>query len=137
MKDRRKNGEGTINKDGYVVFSRNNKLKYQHIEIAERALGKSLPLGAQVHHVDGNPGNNVSNNLVICQDAKYHRLLHRRTAAHQACGDANYLKCRYCGNYSPLAQLKTDGSRSFSHPECRSAYRARRLPEAKSRGKRV
>lgn len=48
----------------------------EHLIIAERALGKSLPAGAEIHHLDGNKSNNQNNNLIICQNRKYHGLLH-------------------------------------------------------------
>jgi len=51
---------------------------YEHILIAEKALGKYLPEGAVVHHIDENGLNNSPNNLVICQDGNYHKLLHQR-----------------------------------------------------------
>ena len=50
----------------------------EHVLKAERALGRSIPQGAQVHHVDGNSHNNANANLVICDSAAYHRLLHYR-----------------------------------------------------------
>lgn len=50
----------------------------EHILVAEKALSKPLPIGAQVHHVDKNGLNNKNNNLVICQDQAYHSLLHVR-----------------------------------------------------------
>ena len=50
----------------------------QHVLIAERVLGKPLPAGAVVHHVDGNRLNNANSNLVICQDQSYHMHLHVR-----------------------------------------------------------
>jgi len=49
-----------------------------HLVMAQRALGKPLPRGCQVHHVDENPNNHTPGNLVICQDQAYHQLLHRR-----------------------------------------------------------
>ena len=50
----------------------------EHILIAERVFGKALPKGATVHHVNGNPRDNRNCNLVICEDQKYHMLLHKR-----------------------------------------------------------
>lgn len=120
---RRKNGTGAINANGYVVVTRNYKQQYRHIEIAERALGKPLPLGAQVHHVDYDESNNNSSNLVICQDQKYHRLLHRRTDAFNACGNPNFIICRHCREYDDPSAMFCEGSRSFSHASCRSKYR--------------
>lgn len=54
---------------------------YEHIVIAERALGHPLPDGAVVHHFDENKSNNGNGNLVICQDEAYHHLLHARQRA--------------------------------------------------------
>lgn len=61
---------------------------YKHIFIAEAAIGKHLPDGAEVHHVNELRYDNRNTNLVICQDIGYHKLLHRRTAALDACGNA-------------------------------------------------
>lgn len=55
----------------------NNKYRMQHVLIAERALGKRLPKGSVVHHVNGDPADNTPTNLVVCPDQDYHLLLHR------------------------------------------------------------
>ena len=68
----------TIDSQAYVVLFINGKRQYEHIVVAERALGKPLPKGAVVHHVDGQQWNNEPSNLVICPDQAYHMLLHRR-----------------------------------------------------------
>lgn len=58
--------------------------KLEHIVIAERALGKPLPEGAVVHHVDRDGTNNNTKslwNLIVCPDQGYHLLLHARARA--------------------------------------------------------
>ena len=72
----------------------------QHILVAERALGRLLSRKHPVHHVDQNRANNKNSNLVICQDAAYHNLLHKRMRVVRAGGDPNRdkicAKCHAC-----------------------------------------
>lgn len=80
--DRNSPGEGGINLGGYRVISINGKRVYEHIQRAEEALGKSLPPGAVVHHMNGNESDNFTPlNLIICPSQTYHLLLHRRQRA--------------------------------------------------------
>src|SRR5690242_4368171 len=80
------NAEGRVlTTNGYVMVRARDHFHvdgkgwaHEHVMLAEKALGKQLPRGAQVHHVDGNKQNNAPNNLVVCEDASYHRLLHQR-----------------------------------------------------------
>ena len=79
---------------------------YEHRIIAERALGKPLPKGAKVHHVDENERNNAHSNLVICQDQSYHKLLHVRALIVRAGGDPNTTYwCRTCQTPLPRDQF--------------------------------
>lgn len=72
---------------------------YEHRAVAERALGKYLPATAVVHHVDDDGRNNDPSNLVICHDETYHKLLHRRQRAYDACGNPSAYRCHQCGGY--------------------------------------
>lgn len=101
----------------------------EHIVMAEQALGRPLPAGVQVHHVDMDRGRNVGN-LVICQDQAYHQLLHRRTNALMECGNANYVRCAYCSRYDDPSNLVNHGPRAnpelqMCHRECRRAANRR------------
>jgi hypothetical protein len=72
---------------------------YEHLLIAEAVLGRHLPRRVEVHHVDGDTCNNAHANLVVCEDQSYHALLHKRSRAYEACGDANAHRCVHCSSY--------------------------------------
>lgn len=111
-------------------------LVYEHVLIAERALGSFLPRGAEVHHVDGNSLNNSTGNLVICQDKAYHKLLHYRARLVALGGDPNREKCCCdCAIIKPLSEFnirkasKSSGRQSMCR-ECgkvRDAHKRARL----------
>lgn len=94
-----------------------------HILLAEAALGKPLPSGAQVHHATGDPSDN--RHLVICPDQHYHQLLHRRMRAKAACGNPDWVKCKFCKRWDAPVNLQIVNSRWLAayHRECEKAYR--------------
>lgn len=132
---KRKDGEGTINADGYLVTQVNGKRKLLHVRIAESVLRKSLPIGAQVHHVNSNPSDNRHSNLVICPNRAYHMLLHVRTKALEACGNPDWRPCVRCKKHDDTSALKSyinkSGAFVFYHRECENAERRMQ----KARGK--
>lgn len=115
-----------IGNHGYVVVSRDGRQVLEHIHIAEQAIGKPLPNGAEVHHINGTRTDNRNSNLVICQDASYHRLLHKRQRALDASGNANNIPCGYCGKYDSPENMyiRKDKYGYGYHRECERNYYA-------------
>lgn len=72
---------------------------YQHVAVASRAMGRPLPDGAMIHHVNGDTKDNRPANLVVCPDMAYHKLLHVREKALNACGNPDAIKCWICGEW--------------------------------------
>jgi len=72
---------------GHPRASAPNHGVYEHVLVAEAALGHYLPEGAEIHHVDGSRTNNANRNLVICQDHRYHFGLHVRAKIRAAGGN--------------------------------------------------
>lgn len=121
---------GRITTDGGYVkirrpeHPRANSVGYvrEHVVIAERVLGKALPDKAEVHHVNGDGTDNRNQNLVICQNNEYHKLLERRGRALATCGHANWRKCVHCKRYDdPQNGMYIKGPISV-HRECRNRY---------------
>lgn len=122
---RAENGAGTIDAKGYRRLSVNGIKVKEHAAIAEKALGKPLPKGAVIHHVNGDKLDNRPENLVICPDEKYHHLLHTRTNAIDAGYPANYRKCKYCKEYDNPDLLIITTNAAPHHKECISKYHKR------------
>lgn len=74
-----------------------NSYVFEHILVAEKALGKYLPSGAVVHHINRDVTDNVNRNLVICQNQAYHMLIHARMRILEAGGNPHSEKrCGVC-----------------------------------------
>lgn len=114
---------GGIGTAGYKLLNGKN----EHVQIAERAVGKNLPKGAHVHHVDYDKLNNANTNLVVCPNTSYHRLLHVRTDALNACGNPDWRRCKFCQRYGdPAAMYGYPGGVMFHHRECMNEYERNR-----------
>lgn len=115
--------------DGYTLVkmpdhprAQHNGYVFEHLLLAEAALGKPLPPRAEVHHVRGKHDNRA---LVICEDRKYHQLLHQRQRALDACGNPNWRQCGYCSRYDDPTNLYINPHNCF-HRDCKNTYRRER-----------
>ena len=111
----RKNGEGTVNYAGYIAIGVGKTKKMQNVIVVEKAIGHELPKDAVVHHIDGNRKNNSPSNLLVCPDHSYHRLLHLREKARDACGNPSYRMCIYCRKYDSLENMTRTGNNKSGH----------------------
>jgi hypothetical protein len=74
----RARGNRTLDKRGYVLVQIGpRKRQYEHILVAERALGRKLKRGEVVHHINCIRRDNRRANLLICS-ISYHVALHAR-----------------------------------------------------------
>jgi len=114
-----------------------------HVIRAEAALGRPLPVGVQVHHVDGDIGSRTAR-LVICQDQAYHLLLHRRARIIKAGGNPNTQHiCRVCRLVKDITQFPANRSKpcglSYECRSCRAVFeksRSKRYRSHRVRSKR-
>lgn len=63
-----------VRSDGYVAEGR----RLVHREMVEAVLGKPLPKGAEIHHVNDDRGDNRNDNFAVLQNKAEHRWLDMR-----------------------------------------------------------
>lgn len=119
-------GGRCTHKAGYIFVTAKNHPRassggyvFEHILVAEKVLGRHLPAMAEVHHINGVKDDNRTSNLVICENAAYHALLHARLNAYQATGNPDARQCCICHEYGVGL---TRRGRASLHPACRNQY---------------
>jgi len=106
---------------------------FEHILIVEKAMGKPLRRPAEVHHVDESRTNNAPTNLVVCENSAYHKLLHQRQRAFDACGNASWRPCKFCHQYDAPDNLVVRSPHGCYHRMCENAEQQKRRRAAQER----
>ena len=121
-------GGASIDVNGYRRLNVGGRRLLEHRIVVERALGRPLPESAVVHHVNGDRLDNRPQNLVACDGVQYHKLLHTRQEALDACGNPSWRRCEVCKHFDAPERLSVSASRARArHPEChRRAEQMRR-----------
>jgi hypothetical protein len=132
----REKGTGTITQCGYISHQKGKRSILEHVLMVERVLGRALPKGVIVHHVDGNPAHNVNSNFVVCPNQAYHLLLHARQRALEACGNAGWMPCGRCGVYGDPANMQVTET-SVWHRPCHNKYNRLRKEKAREEQRRA
>lgn len=133
---------GKILNNGYVTICKSehpraDKHGYvlEHILVAEKALGKPLPNGVEIHHINENRADNRKENLVVCENNAYHKLLHQRMRASKICGNPNWRKCTYCKMYDGVNNLFITKQNNFYHKKCKNKYERQRRARKRAEGR--
>jgi len=103
----------------YKAVRRNGRVEMIHRLRAETALGRPLPKGAIVHHADGSRKADAP--LVICDNHRYHKLLHVRMRVIAFGGNPNTDKvCQDCRQPKPKSDFpKHRGEPDGLHRLCK------------------
>jgi HNH endonuclease len=144
---RSKSGTGyiTVAAPEHHRATKNKGHVFEHVLVAEKALGKPLLACHPVHHVNEIKTDNRNANLVICEDKKYHALLHMRTNILRAGGNPNTDKiCCSCRCIKLLSAFSPDKRGALGvHNFCKScssrdnSLRYARLDPAKKQKRSV
>lgn len=129
-----------------MVFMPNhpNANKYgwvpEHVVAMAIMIGRSVPKGMVVHHMDGDKRNNAPSNLMLCTQ-RDHTRMHVMMRAVERCGDGWKRPCRFCGEYSMISDMVKHGKiEGWCHFRCRQlswAARKDRYVRASVGGRRV
>lgn len=114
-------------RNGYVFVTggKRDSAFAEHTLVAETLLGRYLVYPEQIHHFNEIRSDNRPENLVICPDNAYHKLLHRRQRAMNACGHADWVKCKHCKTWDSPDNLTLHGT-TGQHKSCHAKYAAER-----------
>lgn len=125
-KNPRWNGGRNIDKDGYILIKdrnhnscNSNGYVREHVLICENVLGRKLSKQNMIHHIDFNKSNNTNNNLVICENDEYHKLLHLRTNSLINTGFKDRYRCSSCNEYKKESEYYISNTVPFYYRRCK------------------
>ena len=81
VQDKRKDGEGYLDEQGYIQVWKGPRRTRQHRRVFEEAIHRNLTSEEVVHHIDGDGANNSLDNLWMFESSAKHMAFHRGTGS--------------------------------------------------------
>lgn len=128
--------EGRLSKGGYRLLYRPdhprcqpNGTVFEHILVAEKAIGHYLPSLAVVHHVNDDTADNRNTNLVVLENNSEHMKMHTRRRVLRAGGNPwTQWICSICKTPRDLEQFSSSSRAASGHGnKCKDCIRNLRV----------
>lgn len=98
----------------------------EHILVAEAKLGGPLPVGAEVHHENGDKKDNRPENLTVCHSRKEHMVREAKLRRLKDLGSLDVRRCTDCEAVSPLGDFhRNKNNWDGRHHVCKECMRVR------------
>ena len=99
----------------------------EHILVMENALGRHIPKGEIVHHIDEDRLNNSIGNLMLFKTVAMHNAFHSCLRAFKQTGHWDWINCPFCHQYDdPKNMFVSKVTKMHYHRECMNLDRRQR-----------
>ncbi len=124
-----------LNRKGYVLIFKPDhpySSKWGYIQrsrvVCEEYNGIIFPKETVFHHINGVHNDDRPDNLLIFNSSVEHTRYHRTIRALEECGNGNYRKCCFCGEYGDPKEKDWYElpNKNAWHRKCKSKYDRRR-----------
>lgn len=111
-----------LTKHGHPNAKANGQI-LEHVFIMSGLLERALTNLEVVHHRDEDKRNNHPSNLQLFATSAEHEKHHAEQRALIACGNASFMKCRFCKTYDdPLVMVLRKTQHGAYHNKCYKEY---------------
>ena len=114
--------------NAYKKITYKGERKKEHRIKIEILLNRKLKSWNQIHHRDGNGFNNSNDNLIVCENSAYHKLIERREKAYRITGDPTKRRCWFCKQWDNINNMRAYNLikryvPDYEHIKCSNDYK--------------